>query len=70
MADDRLARYTQAMTIDVKTNLPMPKVGVESGQYVRKSTDPKPTGCKEGDSLYLWDTKVAFLHDGIDWRQL
>lgn len=37
--------------------------------YVKKSTDTKPTG-QEGDSLYLWDTKAVFIHDGIDWREM
>jgi hypothetical protein len=69
MADDRLKYYTQAMDIDGKTGLPMPKVAVETGTYVRKSTDPRPVG-KEGDSLYLWDTKVSYINDGIDWRLL
>jgi len=40
-----------------------------TGSFVRKSTDPFPEG-KEGDSLYLWDTKQVFLHDGTNWREL
>ena len=40
-----------------------------TGSFVRKSTDPFPEG-KEGDSLYLWDTKQVFLHDGTTWREL
>ncbi|MCU7525661.1 MAG: hypothetical protein HF308_14380 [Ignavibacteria bacterium] len=69
MADKRLEQYVEAMEIDPVTNKPMSKVAFNSGQYVRKSTDPKPTG-KEGDSLYLWDTKESFINDGIDWRAL
>jgi hypothetical protein len=69
MADDRLKYYTQAMEIDTKTDKPMPKVAIESGNYVRKSTDPRPIG-NEGDTLYLWDTKESFISDGIDWRAL
>jgi hypothetical protein len=40
-----------------------------TGSFVRLSTDPKPQG-KEGDTLYLWDTKEAYIHDGTDWRLL
>jgi hypothetical protein len=40
-----------------------------AGSYVRKSTDPLPQG-KEGDTLYLWDTQNAFIHDGAEWRVL
>lgn len=68
MAAD-LNQYPHAMKIDPATGKPMQKVALEPSQYVRLSTAPKPTG-KEGDSLYLWDTKVAYLHDGIDWRLL
>lgn len=42
-----------------------------NGSYVRASTDPKPTvaeGAREGDTLYLWDTGEAFIHDGTNWR--
>lgn len=39
-----------------------------SGTFVRRSTQPKPTG-REGDSLLLWDTKQVFVHDGTDWRE-
>ena len=39
------------------------------GSYVRRSTDPKPQG-EEGNTLYLWDTKEAFIHDGTDWREV
>lgn len=40
-----------------------------TGSFVRQSSDPFPEG-KEGDSLYLWDTKQVFLHDGTNWREL
>lgn len=40
-----------------------------TGSYVRNSADPKPQG-KEGNTLYLWDTKQAFIHDGTDWREV
>lgn len=42
---------------------------VNTGLFVRQSADPFPEG-KEGDSLYLWDTKQVFLHDGTTWREL
>jgi hypothetical protein len=68
MAD--LNQYPHAMEIDPVTGKPMQKVSTRvSGNFVRLSTAPKPTG-KEGDSLYLWDTKVAYIHDGTDWRLL
>lgn len=40
-----------------------------AGTHVKRSTDPRPQG-KEGDTLYLWDTKEAFIHDGAEWRVL
>jgi hypothetical protein len=67
MAD--LNQYPHAMVIDPVTGKPMQKVALEVSQYVRKATDPKPTG-KENDTLYIWDTKVSYIHDGIDWRLL
>ena len=71
MADDRLKNYTQAMDIDPDTDKPMPKVIAKAAynNYVRKSTDTFPIG-KEGDSLYLWDTKVSYINDGTAWRLL
>ena len=69
MADARLDKYPHAMDIDPVTNKPMQRVAVQYRQFVRKLTDPKPQGF-ENDSLYLWDTKAAFIHDGIDWRAL
>jgi len=38
-------------------------------EYVRKSTEPKPQG-KESDTLYLWDTRQVYFHDGTDWREI
>ena len=72
-----LTSYVNAMVMDPDTGKPMPKVMVvgENGEttqpstFVRKSTDTKPTGT-EGASLYLWDTKEAFIHDGTEWREL
>lgn len=52
----------------VSESRPLP-VQVVSGSFVRQSTAPRPTG-KEGDSLYLWDTKQAFVHDGTQWREV
>lgn len=70
-ADDRLKNYSQAMDIDPATDKPMPKVSAQAQytSYVRKAADPFPVG-KEGDSLYLWDTKVSYINDGTTWRQL
>lgn len=39
------------------------------GSYVRQSTAPRPSG-KEGDRLFLWDTREVFLHDGTEWRDV
>jgi hypothetical protein len=51
----------------VDDNNPLPTQ--VTGNYVRKASDPKPQG-KEGDTLYLWDTKEAYIHDGTTWRSV
>ena len=40
-----------------------------TGTLVAHSTHTRPPGAM-GQSLYLWDTKEAFIHDGVDWRAL
>jgi len=68
---EHLSSDTQASVVVTDHGIPGANpVPVElTGSFVRKSSDPFPEG-KEGDSLYLWDTKQVFLHDGTTWREL
>ena len=40
-----------------------------TGSNVAHSDDEKPEG-RMGDSLFLWNTRQVFLHDGTDWREV
>lgn len=40
-----------------------------TGSNVEHSDNPKPQG-QMGDTLFLWDTRQVFLHDGTEWREV
>lgn len=60
----------QQAQILARLDQPIPtQVTGSNTEFVRLSTAPRPQG-KEGNSLFLYDTRQVLLHDGTDWREI